>query len=627
MKNLKFSRRWCVWALSLSVVCQSACVPPSGNAQQGGEGAPRQRPMLEAHVRVQSVVTPVSTAAQVAALLTELKSSELANDATYVTPEEIVAMAIAEFEQGNPWDSALLLSIATYRYRQQMRRASRLTELEISVGNSAGARFQSLEREMLTHSMEGEVAGVRVYLRALTATGVAQPKPVFDKPDTVDEPYPLGSSDERLAHPELAKAYLARLQADEQQGGEYNRGWLETVPLVSFRRAALVTMRDFHPLTLVPDTRSQQAALRADQLAALRSSRPENRSAAAFLLGIVKDASAREALQAALREEREPRVQASLWLALARLGDDAQLANLEQSAQASDSALSGLTLSLMGALPRHLLERVQPGLVSRVLLDNKMSFEVRYRAAKLLAGVAEARPLSEPELMALVRVCAEGRTGLSEVPCHVLGGLKQLNRERVLQLMAQFPSAAPGLFARWAEVAEAPDLAALEREFEAARSNKKRLNQCVLLVKAVGRIDGSAATEQLSNWYVRIEDQFTALWIAAEWSRRADASGAARDALRARVDEPKRLFLSVAAGDSRAEGDAAAVIDFRSLYGAAYLTAFRKVPGESATPLLWKLASYHDPKTYPADAGVRWRAVASLMHLAVVSKLPTLPEP
>src|SRR6478736_2728867 len=526
MKNLKFSRRWCVWALSLSVVCQSACVPPSGNAQQGGEGAPRQRPMLEAHVRVQSVVTPVSTAAQVAALLTELKSSELANDATYVTPEEIVAMAIAEFEQGNPWASALLLSIATYRYRQQMRRASRLTELEISVGNSAGARFQSLEREMLTHSMEGEVAGVRVY-----------------------------------------------------------------------------------------------------QLAALRSSRPENRSAAAFLLGIVKDASAREALQAALREEREPRVQASLWLALARLGDDAQLANLEQSAQASDSALSGLTLSLMGALPRHLLERVQPGLVSRVLLDNKMSFEVRYHAAKLLAGVAEARPLSEPELMALVRVCAEGRTGLSEVPCHVLGGLKQLNRERVLQLMAQFPSAAPGLFARWAEVAEAPDLAALEREFEAARSNKKRLNQCVLLVKAVGRIDGSAATEQLSNWYVRIEDQFTALWIAAEWSRRADASGAARDALRARVDEPKRLFLSVAAGDSRAEGDAAAVIDFRSLYGAAYLTAFRKVPGESATPLLWKLASYHDPKTYPADAGVRWRAVASLMHLAVVSKLPTLPEP
>jgi hypothetical protein len=37
---------------------------------------------------------------------------------------------------------------------------------------------------------------------------------------------------------------------------------------------------------------------------------------------------------------------------------------------------------------------------------------------------------------------------------------------------------------------------------------------------------------------------------------------------------------------------------------------------------LWKLASYHDPKIYPADVGVRWRAITALMHLAVVTKLP-----
>ena len=156
MKKVGFGGRWGAWALSSSVVFQSACLLPRGGTQVGGQEPSAQRPAPDLHIRVASVVAPISTSAQIQTLLAELKSSELSAGAAYLAPEQIVAMAIAELDQGHPWDSALLLGVGTYRYRQQRRLARRLSELDFAVGRSFAARFQSFERQMLTRDMDSE---------------------------------------------------------------------------------------------------------------------------------------------------------------------------------------------------------------------------------------------------------------------------------------------------------------------------------------------------------------------------------------------------------------------------------------------------------------------------------------
>ena len=615
MKSTGSGGGWEVWVVSFSIALASGCLP----AQRGAAGSKGAEPRPVTSIQAPAAVAPVSTPQQLQTLLSELNSPELQPGAAYLAPEQIAAMAVAELEQGNPWDAALLLNIATYRYGQQARLAERLADRY--VGHAQVRRV--FDKDLLT-----EAAALRLRLRALPATSGAPPG---TEPATVGAPLTttnalnkLGVADEHVVHPELAQAFLARLLADGDEGGFLGRLLLETSPLVAFRRAALLRVHEFHPRWLVPDTVSQQAALRDDLIAALRSSRPATRSAAAFVLSGGNDMAAQDALRAALSSEQDPRVMVSLQVALSRLGDDTLLASLEQAAQVTNSEVSGLTLSLMGALPKRLLERTQPAIVSAVLLDKKPPFKVRASAAALLGIVAEARPLPEAQVAALLQVCAEGKAGLADAACEALGGLKQLDRARVLQLLSQFPGATAGLYQRWAETAEEADLAALDQAFETVRSDKKRLQECAALIRAAGRIASAAATARLSEWYVRVEGGFVALQIAAEWSRRPDVTEPAREGLQARVDVPKRLLLRVAAGDSRAQDDAAALAkrhDFAALYDAAYLAGFRQIPGALSASLLWELARYDDPSVYPADSTVRWAAINALVHIAVM-KLP-----
>src|SRR4051812_32551685 len=109
MKNLGLG--WGAWALSLSVVYQSGCLPP----QRGIEVRGGAQFSLPARIQPPSAVAPISTPQQVQTLIKELQYSKLPTDIAYLAPEQIVAMAATELDQGNPWDAALLLHIASYR--------------------------------------------------------------------------------------------------------------------------------------------------------------------------------------------------------------------------------------------------------------------------------------------------------------------------------------------------------------------------------------------------------------------------------------------------------------------------------------------------------------------------------
>jgi hypothetical protein len=116
MKSTGSGGGWEVWVVSV-VALASGCLPP----QRGAPRADGVEPRPVTRIQAPAAVTPVSTPQQLQTLLSELNSSELQPGAAYLTPEQIAAMAVAELEQANPWDAALLLNIATYRYGQHRR--------------------------------------------------------------------------------------------------------------------------------------------------------------------------------------------------------------------------------------------------------------------------------------------------------------------------------------------------------------------------------------------------------------------------------------------------------------------------------------------------------------------------
>ncbi|HKY34592.1 MAG TPA: hypothetical protein VJN18_01525 [Polyangiaceae bacterium] len=148
------------------------------------------------------------------------------------------------------------------------------------------------------------------------------------------------------------------------------------------------------------------------------------------------------------------------------------------------------------------------------------------------------------------------------------------------------------------------------------------------LTSAVGKIPGGAATEVLANWLVRVEDPQLASYIAYKWSKRPDITAAARESLLSRVDGSRRLYLRLASGDPGARDEAEPLLnqkDISAIYWAALLAGLPHVPSQPAAPLLWQLASFHDPRVYPAEIIVRRSAIASLFYNELRVRYP-LPE-
>jgi hypothetical protein len=270
----------CVWLGGVLPALVAGCVPPP--AAFGARSAPdavlKPLPDWAIHIKALRSVTAQSTPAQIEALRRELLEPELQAGKPYSPPEQIAAMAVAELNAHHDWDAALLLVIATFRYRQQAELAVKVGDQDRQLGRidtRRTDRAQQLERRLLWRPnffREVQLVRLRLHEQGIAAsdaslteagTTVGDLESGHSRVPTLEsstDPTPtLGSRPEDLQYPELAATFLARLQVDRARG---TGSLLEKVPLTSFRREALHHSTDYLAPWLIPDVLAQADALR-----------------------------------------------------------------------------------------------------------------------------------------------------------------------------------------------------------------------------------------------------------------------------------------------------------------------------------------------------------------------------
>jgi hypothetical protein len=255
----------------------ASCLPPPVVAEPPLDAPLTPLPAWAIHIAAPQSLTPESTPEQIETLRHELLEPALRAGTPYTSPEQIAAMAAAELSHGHEWDAALLLAIASFRYRQQADLAVALGNLDVQARRPDTEQtwlVRKLEKERLWRNDFGpELRAIRRRLRktpsSSTATvsvatppdaGLVTPFPLFGL-EQMNVPIPsIGSRPEELTYPQLANAFLARLEADNRSG-QVDR-FIEMVPLIAFRRAGLRRLRNYLMPQLLPDVTAQANALR-----------------------------------------------------------------------------------------------------------------------------------------------------------------------------------------------------------------------------------------------------------------------------------------------------------------------------------------------------------------------------
>ena len=227
------------------------------------------------HIRPKPINIQAQTATFEQRLIHEFDSG--ASYTTATSPEQVAALAIHELERGNPWDAAVLLSIASYRRAQQARDIER-SGLEKIVDRATFAGYRVTDRTLLAKFVEEEagVFGSTVFedeLERVAALLGAAPREESIRRDwqriamgNVNDAYAAERTlkqrlqllqepkPEWLTHPALAYAYLRRLEMDCRADGLHFAAvrQLAEVPLKAFRLAALRNIRaPFDPRVVV----------------------------------------------------------------------------------------------------------------------------------------------------------------------------------------------------------------------------------------------------------------------------------------------------------------------------------------------------------------------------------------
>jgi len=628
---------WVLIAGFFPILLASCVPPPATSAERPPEaGEFEAAPDWAIHIKAPQAVTIESTPAQIESLRRELLEPELRPGMPYSSPEQIAAMAVAELNGHHEWDAALLLAIATFRYRQQGALVVKLNELDRQQGRvetrqSYAVRQEepffvsrpsfSRELQLLRRRLRQDGHAQKLVVAEPGATDDAQqarPSRAPSLEGTVDPVPVLGTRSEDLVHPELADAFLARLQ--ENRARALQSSGFELVPLTSFRRAALQHSVEYLVPSLIPDTSAQAEALRADLLALLADARPERRSNAAFLLGSSLQSAALATLRAALSKETDDRVRASLQFALLRLGDEAQLAPLQATFGNPEPSVAAHALQLTTWLSPELQARLNPELLVRALKNRSTPHIARVDAAFTLGRIGAVHQITETAVASLIDLCREGDEHEVEAGCAAVRGLQQLTRERVSQLLVKNDSVAVrgALFVRWASTVLPTDLFALREHYAQASVDEKHHGELGRIASVVANIPGPEALATLSQWYIDLKSENQIDYLAWLLSWRPDLSVDAQRALLARVSPEKRWFSSML-GDGNVSLQQAQLLvtqgKLKLLYRATALAglAARAAP----LPMLHQQAIFQDSVRYPADVGLRQQALAAIFRIAL----------
>jgi hypothetical protein len=566
-------------------------------------------------------------------LVAELRELYLVPD-RYTPAEQIAAYAGQELENGNEWDAALLLSIASYRYHQQAVLASSIGHVQSMTINPVvrdqfyewvghevrmfnEQHFDS-ELELLRQHLFGVAVASQhrdAYLRAVAGGGKEDDHFARRLNDIQTE---MSNRTERLAHPELAEAFLARLQRDHaaDQQNSYAFYYLAATPLDSFRMAALDETRTSFDGTLARNIVPRMQTLREQVRARLDHPQPTTRANAAALLGLAPEPGDVALLEARLGRESNGMVIDSIRFALLRNGNADQLAQLlDRARKISISEERDHALILLQWLPPELRTTFpEPLFVALATASSGVSTFGRSMALTILRDLAHQRTLSQKSVTALLELTADRDEQVAATAMNAVSALEQLSVAECKTLYEKYPTARDALVSRLGENASLADLAFLSQAYETSKDVEIQVAAAV----AVAAIPGAASLQLLERWLAgaaKHEDGRPYMMLVALLASRTDVGQAELDALG--LSRAKRVMVEMAL-DSRDLARAAAALDDVGMQDAMQIAILSGLLQRRAlVPTLWKLARYRNDQFYPGDAMVRRHALGALVRMAL----------
>jgi hypothetical protein len=589
----------------------------------GCSGAGRRRgvPAWAMHIKRPLLQTGTNLAQYEELLVAELKYSQLGRN--YIPAEQIVILAINEIRAGHGFDAAVLLSLASYRYRQEAIHAVDNSNRGVpnNVNREAYRKLVENELELFSKlNFDDEIkylaarldhneklakmyeTGQWEILSSSDADKEAQYKKLLERIE-----YAYRAPKEYIYYPRLAAAFQKRLVADakSEQYSSYASFYLAQTPLGSFQRAALSHADRFFWAPICRRLAQRLSVYRDYVIKSLYSNRPKERSNAVITLGLRPSDENLAILKEAYAKERTVEVLLSFEYSLIRHGEGNIGKLISATRDCTKDTLCDHAIQLLEWLPLE-EKKVNPDSLVRILSNPQNTAFSRAFAVVILRDIAQKTSLKKKHATALMLATKEKNEMISGWAVSAVRTLPQLTQKRLLaRLRAGRVPRAP-LFLRWANIAKPEDVSLIKRVVPSLKGLDLSEREAVVI--AVGNMKGPEAAALLKDYYVAHED--LRLLIATVMLERGD------------IRFQKMLELAKMDGGTAAVatklgiGSEDAIILARKLlvsrdidHRIRTIRLIGQFQADALAQDLMKLWRYSSPVDYPADAYVRHEAL------------------
>ena len=579
-----------------------------------------------------------STPTHAARLIAELRAPALDRNA-YTPAEQIAANAVHELQQGNEWDAALLLSLASYRYHQQAVLAGEIGKeqlyrihpsqhqefIEMVGGEMRLFNDQDFDRELdlLRDHLFGTAAASERRARYIEqlARGGREDDAFGQK--LSDFQTRVSNRHESLYHSELARAFQDRLLADNQRAGPdgFAFYYLAATPLDTFRLAALHETRSAFHTVLVRNLAPRMQVLRESVLASLKGGSTYARSNVAIALGLASQPENVPILLDRLNAETDPRVVDSLRFALVRHERDDFLAPLLERTSRARGQEREHVLTLLQWLPAQTKATLQESAFIAIAKQRDASAIARGMAIVVVGDIASQRALAQKAVRALLELVGDSEEVVAASAEMAIKQLK-LSAAECKSFYREYRAARPSLLTRLAEVASLGDLEFLDRAYSdgLTEQNDEAGGSDIqtAAIQATASIAGAASRQLLERWLVGAANDSSVRWLLAVMlASRTDADETRLTGLK-NLTRSTRLMLLLALDSKElveAMNRALPRLPISDIAQLVMMSAILERNSLRAT--MWRLASYDNFRFYPADAMVRRLAISALVRIAL----------
>jgi hypothetical protein len=632
-------RAWLLCVAILAVAPGSGCTLPPPT-RPTGDGTGPGLPSWAKHVKTAPVSDRKVFGQAARDIVGELGRADLVD--FQMAAEQIAFTGMQSIEGGHPADAAVLLAIASYRYRQQAQHVLDVgydASPDHLAQTSNSAYFKLLHAELQTYEHLGfadELRVIAAWLRGEDAleldadlvrrlTEIFQGRPIDEETfrEAMRQHLPT-AADATTETPEgaaLADAFLRRLRADVgNKRKRLDAAWaMAQTPFPAFQTEALRFAWLPVPPRFCSGIADQLGAHRATVTAMLTDAKAATRAAAAVVLGMNPSGDELSALNRLRDVERHPLVRLAVAYSLARHGRREHVRDLVAALDHCHGEACLQAISLLDWLPRDILADVPEELPAALAGDDGKDWFTRMFAAGLLGRIALEHPLGSGSREALFAASRHKHEELSRVAVEAIARDNGFARDFVVaRLLLARPAYRP-LLARLARVATPADLLFMSKLMPRFAASDGP--EAASLVEGVSALPGPEAEAQLLAWF----DAYPALRaeIALRLLQHRPSSDRALDHIVAIGDGRIRLLVQLARGTPEALG--ALDLALRSSDPNERLFAARlagAVGDPQSAGELWGLVNFEDDRYYPEDALLRHEGMVALLRIALAAHRP-----